>query len=52
MSQAEYISVDETLEKNNQERNSRESSGQLLVCSRIFYRIFHRVVGPCTRVRK
>ena len=40
MSEAEYISVDEALEKNSQERNSYESSGQLLVCSHIFYRNF------------
>ena len=52
MSQAEYISVDEALEKNSQEQNLRKCSGQLLVCSHIFYRIFHRVVCSCTHVRK
>ena len=36
MSQAEYTSVDEALEKNSQERNLFESSGQsyISLCSR------------------
>ena len=45
------ISVGEALEKNSKEQNLRKSSGQLLDCNRIFYRIFHHIVGPCTRVR-
>ena len=43
MSQAECISVDEVLEKNSQQQNLRESSGQLLACICIFYHIFHHV---------
>ena len=36
VSSAEDIAVDESLDKNSQEGKSRESSGQLLGCSRIF----------------
>ena len=47
MSSAEDISVDEALDKNSQERNSRQSNRQLLDCSRILYLIiiFHRMVA-------
>ena len=36
LSSTEDIAVDESLDKNSQEGKSRESSGQLLACSRIF----------------
>ena len=36
MSPTEDSAVDESLDKNSQEGKSRESSGQLLACSRIF----------------
>ena len=48
-----YGSVDKELEYSDSEGGDwRETSGQLLDCSRIFYHIFHRIVRPCTRVRK
>ena len=43
------ISVGEALE-NSKQRNSHESSGQLLDGSRIFYHLFHCIVRPYTRV--
>ena len=49
---AEDMSVEEVLEKNIKEQNSCESSEQLLDCNRIFYRIFHHIVGPCTHVEQ
>ena len=36
VSPTEDSAVDESLDKNSQEGKSRESSGQLLACSRIF----------------
>ena len=48
VSSAEDTAVDESLDKNSQEGKSRESSRQLLGCSRIFYRI----ISPYTRVGK
>ena len=42
------ISVGEALEKNSKQRNSHESSGQLLDGSCIFYHLFHPIVRPYT----
>ena len=48
-----YGLVDKELEWSDSEGgNWCETSEQLLDCSRIFYHIFHRIVSPCTRVRK
>ena len=45
MSLAEDISAKESLDKNCQEGKSRESSGQLLACSRIFI-VYFIVYSP------
>ena len=41
-----------TGEEQQRRANSRETGGQLLDGNRIFYRIFHRVISPCTRIQR